>query len=241
MPELHPLDDLGAYSLGALDGEERTRVEAHLAGCEECRTEIGAYRELAAVIAQRPALAYPPAGTWERIAARLERLDAPLVTTSRTVAQRRSERLRLVVLGWAATAAVLVGFAGWFTWDQLNSGGGADVAQLASGGDGIVVPLAGTNASGRLYISEDRKDGGMAVMGLAVLGSNETYEVWFVRHDQTRWSSGTFNVDSRGQALVKVAMPASLDDFDGVAISTEPAGGSDTWGADVLAGPLYER
>ncbi|HEX8322213.1 anti-sigma factor [Longimicrobium sp.] len=42
---------LGAEALGALDGGERERVLAHVAGCDACRAELGALREAAALVA----------------------------------------------------------------------------------------------------------------------------------------------------------------------------------------------
>jgi len=39
-----------------------------------------------------------------------------------------------------------------------------------------------------------------------------------------------------------VAVPQPADEFDGVAITEEPAGGSPTpTGHDLLAGPIYEK
>ena len=55
-PELHL--DTGALALGALPGDELAAVEAHLATCESCRTELAGFREtvalLAAVSAETP-------------------------------------------------------------------------------------------------------------------------------------------------------------------------------------------
>ncbi|HEY0024952.1 MAG TPA: anti-sigma factor [Longimicrobium sp.] len=42
---------LGAEALGALDGGERERVLAHVAGCDACRAELDALREAAALVA----------------------------------------------------------------------------------------------------------------------------------------------------------------------------------------------
>ncbi|HEX2079047.1 MAG TPA: anti-sigma factor [Longimicrobium sp.] len=48
-PELR--DALAAEAVDALDGEERERLLAHLAGCEPCRAELAALRESAAALA----------------------------------------------------------------------------------------------------------------------------------------------------------------------------------------------
>jgi Anti-sigma-K factor rskA/Putative zinc-finger len=62
----HPLDDLAAYALDALDDAERRAVDAHLAGCAVCRAELAGHHEALAALASDEA---PPASVWQRIAA----------------------------------------------------------------------------------------------------------------------------------------------------------------------------
>jgi anti-sigma factor RsiW len=50
-------EDFELYALGALDGEDRATVEAHLAGCAECRAKLESARGRMALLA----LAAPPA------------------------------------------------------------------------------------------------------------------------------------------------------------------------------------
>src|SRR5205814_1949498 len=42
---------LGAYALDAVDTDERDLVDAHLAGCPRCASEVAGYRETAAMLA----------------------------------------------------------------------------------------------------------------------------------------------------------------------------------------------
>jgi hypothetical protein len=56
---------LGAYALDAVDPDERTEVEAHLPGCEDCRDEVREHLEVASHLS--PALLEPPAALWESI------------------------------------------------------------------------------------------------------------------------------------------------------------------------------
>ncbi|HEX9012308.1 MAG TPA: zf-HC2 domain-containing protein, partial [Anaerolineaceae bacterium] len=60
--QTHVIDDLPAYTLGSLDGEEKARVEAHLGHCPICWAELQAYE---AVVEQLPVatpLVEPPVG-----------------------------------------------------------------------------------------------------------------------------------------------------------------------------------
>lgn len=93
---------LGPYVLGVLDGADTERVEAHVSGCESCRGEVDALREMEAALGDVPPEAFvdgPPEGG-----------DLLL---QRTLRQMRGERAagrrrRGAVTGLAA-AAVLAG------------------------------------------------------------------------------------------------------------------------------------
>jgi anti-sigma-K factor RskA len=62
----HPLDDLAAYAVDALDDAERQSIDDHLAGCAACRDELAAHHEtLAELTSSEP----PPAAIWQRVAA----------------------------------------------------------------------------------------------------------------------------------------------------------------------------
>lgn len=245
MLETHVHDELGAYAAGVLEPDERTAVEEHLANCAACREELAEYRHVTATIAGQARIEQPPADAWANIAARLgERpQQAASERTPLPIGGGRS-RMRLIVLGWGATAAALAVMVGWTAFQALDSGGGnASVQDLASSSDARVVPLAGANtaATGRLYISEDGKQGGLAVQGLPSLPAGKSYQLWFVTPDQTWTAGGTFEVNADGRALLKVQFPGPARDFTGVAICTEPPPGSTTpWGEMVLSGPVYE-
>jgi anti-sigma-K factor RskA len=96
--------------------------------------------------------------------------------------------------------------------------------------------------AGYLIMSKDQRQGGLLVNGLRVLPSGRSYQVWFVRPDQSRAPAGTFSVDHLGQAVALVDVPQPANDFHGVAITEEPAGGSTSpTGHDLLAGPIYAQ
>jgi anti-sigma-K factor RskA len=62
----HPLDDLAAYALAALDDAERQEVDDHLAGCASCRAELAEHHETLAALTTDEA---PPVAVWQRVAA----------------------------------------------------------------------------------------------------------------------------------------------------------------------------
>ena len=50
----HDPDELSAYALGALEAGDAARVESHLTGCADCRTELDELRKAADVLDQLP-------------------------------------------------------------------------------------------------------------------------------------------------------------------------------------------
>lgn len=62
---------LGAYALDAVEPEEAAAVEAHLATCRRCASEVARHHEVAGLLANSGGDA--PAELWDRIAGHLER------------------------------------------------------------------------------------------------------------------------------------------------------------------------
>ena len=223
MADPHVVDDLGAYALDALEPAEREQVEAHVAACTVCRTLLGDYLSVTDGLRLAVAPAQPAAAGWQAIAARLDggrRARSAWLPSGGTM-------LRLAL---AAAFAGLVAWNAWLQWVPDGEGGeSGDGAEVES-----VVRLWGAEPrAGWLYVSHDESLGGLTLSGMP---PGAEYEVWFIRHDQTRVSGGTFVADALGQVVVEVRMPDTLGEFDGVAISRTGEGEK-----YLLSGPLYEK
>ena len=101
----HDRSPLAAYALGALDPVEVRGVDAHLAGCAECRAELNELISLEAMLGEVPPEAFldgPPVGG-----------DLLLQRTLRAVRTERGRAARprrlLVAAGIAALVAASVG------------------------------------------------------------------------------------------------------------------------------------
>lgn len=70
----HPLDDLAAYALDALNDAERQAVDDHLSRCYACRAELAGHHETLSVLAGDET---PPAAVWQRIAVGIGADDLP--------------------------------------------------------------------------------------------------------------------------------------------------------------------
>lgn len=92
------------YAIGEIEPECRPSVDAHLAGCVSCRTEVVAHRQLARDLAGLPEPVFPSG--LEDVLVRASIQAGRAMSPSRTV-QEAGPRLRLY---WAFGLGGLVGF-----------------------------------------------------------------------------------------------------------------------------------
>lgn len=90
------LDLLSSYLDGELDAPERTRLEAHMTACEDCRTTLTALQATVADLKTLPEVAPTPQDSWALRAA-LRRARSPM---------RKWQRL-----GWASGAVAAAAIA----------------------------------------------------------------------------------------------------------------------------------
>ena len=238
-------DQAAAYALGALDGEERTAFEAHLAaGCARCEDALREAREGLAEVARSLPPEAPPPEVRETLRLRL-------------AAERPRGRASRVGEGWLpwATAAAAAGLAAVLTGlvvagryerrleslarevegarnelraaqRALDEAGDAArmLADLLRDPATRVMALQGTGsaagAQGRV-VWHERAGGYLLVTNLPPPGPGRTYELWTLRGGAPR-PAGTFEVGPSGEATVRVAPAGPVDAF---AVTVEPAGG----------------
>jgi anti-sigma-K factor RskA len=240
-------------AIGALDGEERLRFDAHVAvGCRPCEQEL---RQFAAVAAALPA-ALPDVPVPPEVRDRLlARVAARRAWPARFAARPRAGLLRRVRP--YAGGLVAAGLAGVLVWgihdtrSALESQRGllarleAELAaqraltSLVSHTDTDAVPLKGTGAAGRadgwVAWSPSRKSGFLVVHNLPSLPAGKQYQLWAITGQQPS-PAGVFDVDAIGHAALVVR--AEVDRPELFAITAEPAGGrSAPTGAIVMKGP----
>jgi hypothetical protein len=114
MNEQHPsIDRLNEYLDQDLDSRERRRIDAHLAGCDECRKTV---QDLTAIVRAAGELApvTPPERVWESISASL--------IERKTLGSGRHRYLPALALA----ATVLLAVTLWFALRQGQPGIGTD-------------------------------------------------------------------------------------------------------------------
>lgn len=203
--EIHDL--AAAYALDALDPEDRWTYERHLDTCERCREEVAALRDSATELAYAAEGPEPPPELRERIlaAARNEPRTAKIVPLP------RRWLFPATAVAAVAAACAAVGLGLW-----ANS--------LRDGPPQRVVAVQG--APGNLIVSGDRAT---LVVCLDEAAPSKTYEAWVIEAQRPR-PAGIF---PGGCSSVPLDEPVEPGDV--VAVTLEPAGGSDQPTSDVLA------
>lgn len=237
---------LDAYALGALEPDEVALVEQHLPTCDACTALLEQIRAVTdGLLAAVPQVAPPPAlraSILSRVRAESDGQQAVQSTqpsqstpSPETTAAPESGRegrmgrlLRSLFGGEAPTPS--------------NSAADALLRDLLLDPQVVIRPIAATAAAGHAAASfvsaSTRHEGVVLAHGLRPLDAAHAYQVWLLRGDQPL-PSNLFTVDHAGRGIGIVRASQSPLDFDVLAITPEPAGGSPgPTGAIVLAGAL---
>jgi anti-sigma-K factor RskA len=198
-------DDLAAYAVDALGSDERREVEAHLADCERCRTELRWLEPAVDVLAESVTQLTPPPRLRERL------LDATAADAA--AGEGRSERtgLRRLWPSWAtrpvaalaATALLAAGIAGY----------------ALRGGDEPSSPPAPQMALDR------HGDSGTLRVSNLPEPEEGVYQVW-IQHGDEVSASSAFVTDAAGDAQTRI--PSDLRRADAVMVTHELERGRQT-------------
>ncbi len=230
-----------AYALGALDGEEHSAYEAHLATCELCRAEVAELREAAAMLAYAaPARDVPRSELRERVLQEAREV--------RPLAAARSPKPARAVAPWLAAAAclTLAALAGM----GLRSERGQR-ERLASKLDSVQTDLAlrdstiaaflgpevhvvslsptGEKPSMRVFWNHTRNVFIVTAFNIPRAPDGRTYQLWAIRKDKSPLSMGTFNTDANGRGTAILAVADNITEggfIDLCGLTMEPVGGS---------------
>jgi anti-sigma-K factor RskA len=81
---------------------------------------------------------------------------------------------------------------------------------------------------GRVLWDQDRGEWHVYVFDLKPPPPGKTYELWFIKKDNTAVAAGLFNTDASGKGTIVVKVPENLGPLAAAGVSEEPAGGSPT-------------
>lgn len=222
-------DLAAAYALDALDGDDRDAFEAHLAACSTCADAVRAFRSTVA------SLAYAAEGPAPSPAFRSRLLEAAgrERPTPSVVVLRPRRALRLAYAAAAVAAVVAIGAGVWavslsrsLDSERSARSSSAEIASILGSPDAKRLPMGGR---GELVRTRDGR-AVLLVRGLPAAPKGKTYEAWVIEGG-TPVRAGLFR---GGTGIVLLDRP--VPNGGKVAVTLEPAGGSDAPTSDVLFG-----
>lgn len=234
------LESAAGYALDALDANEHSAFEAHLAGCADCRLAVQEYREVAGLLMHATAPAAAPSGLRERVDRLMRQERAPRPTLVRTV--RRSPAV------WLAAAGVAFAAAAGALWRQVGAeraAAGAAIAALDSARaerDSLLANLrgprvhvvslaspAGGQPVARVFWNHERSRFVVTAFALPPARAGRTYQLWGIAKGRAPVSMGTFDTNERGAAELILPVGRDIEALgviDLCGVTEEPVGGS---------------
>jgi anti-sigma-K factor RskA len=244
-------EDLALYSMNALEGEERAGLEKHLATCSACRLELEQLRGDGALLALSTVGPRPPLRARRRLldAVAKEATAAPASRAQNAREMGHPRRSWWPVLGWAATAAVIV-FAASLWKENANlkeslASSGAQAAQSARELDDlrrIAAPIIAPEAQritlvsvktppqpqGKAFYLRNRSNLLFVANNMPALPPQKAYELWLIPVQGAPIPAGVFKPDAHGSAtVVNPPLPAGTE-AKAFAITVENEAGANT-------------
>ena len=216
-----------AYVLGALPEEERRELEEYLARHPERQAEVDELGAFAGLLALTPQEHEPPPALRRSIMSVVESEARSSSARSEPRFAGLREVFSLQNLGLAAAAVLVIGL---FSWNMLLQGEVQDlqgrVANLQESPQSRMVALEGTGDAPQqghaevMILDDDRAV--LMAEDMPRAPEGRTYQIWVIEGDVPE-PGGLF--EPRGESVAAV-VEKPLDEGDIIAVSIEPAGGS---------------
>ncbi|MDX6634937.1 MAG: hypothetical protein QOF06_1140 [Solirubrobacterales bacterium] len=203
-------EDLAAYVLGALDGDEAAAMERHLDGCESCREEMRWLEPAVQVLPESVERQEPPRALREALMAEVR--DDVRESAGRRAAARPRRWLLKPAMGFAVVALLVAGVVGYEVGNGGSDGSGASTLERQVGE--INAKMVQEGESGTLQLS-----------GVHQLPQDKVLEAWVEREGEVEAVPALFVPDRNGQAETRIA---DMNGVDVVMVTEEPQGGSET-------------
>src|SRR5215203_1564398 len=236
---------LPAYALGALDGEDLRELEEHLAGgCAECRGQIDLWQRDLEALADSVAPVEPSEMTRARVLRLTGAAPAPrripgwlafaaaallLLAVWGAAGQfRMGGQVRRLTAERARLATRVEALGREVDQARAEARRAARALQVLAAPGVQSVVLAGLGpapgAAGHTYVNPRTRDALFYAFDLPPLARDRTYQLWFIANGKPV-SAGTFAVDPRGTASLRVDRTVDARDIQAWAVTIEPPGG----------------
>jgi len=232
-PDLHHLS--GAYAVDALDDDERTSFEQHLAVCAACRAEVAELSAAAGSLASLTEATPPPSLRASVLSDIAQVRPLPPLTEDAgvpnagapdaggTVLPIRHRRRTAWFAAAAAAAVIAIGGLAWSPWSD-DAGSQSPMAQVTAADDAMTVSTTKDGATAEVAYSKQLGKAAISVTGMEPAPDGMTYQLWYVGPAGTATPAGLLGVDAEGSG--QALLTGQATPTDKVAMTMEPAGGS---------------
>jgi anti-sigma-K factor RskA len=239
-PHANP-EDLDLYALGALDGEEKQKFEAHLRACPGCRRDLAAARQSTSLLGlAAPAVAPSP----QVKAALMQKVKAEPATAGKQTSQIKPQKIRWGLrfsLGFGLATAVLAFATYELAKQDLDRGKQLKQLQAQLSQDSATMQTMGqvTGAPDSAQITLLQQPGEPpgqahvlynARMGVALYSgqiapapAGKSYQLWLVPASGAPVNAGVVSPNQEGGAVVVRLTPGLA--AKAFAVTMEPLGG----------------
>jgi anti-sigma-K factor RskA len=239
-PHANP-EDLDLYALGALDGDEKQRMEEHLRACPACQRDLAAARSRTALLGLSAAPVNPPASIKSAL---MQRVRAERPASARQVVPVKPKKIRWGLrfsLGFGLAAAALA-FATFelakSDWEQskqlkqLQAQLSKDESAMQAMGQVTGAPDSATivlfqqpgGPPGQAHVMYNARMGMAVYAGqLAPAPAGKSYQLWLVPASGAPVSAGLVEANQQSGAVVVHLTPGMA--AKAFAVTLEPQGG----------------
>jgi anti-sigma-K factor RskA len=230
-------ENLAAYALGALEAEEVSALEAHLATCPDCQSELAEYQSITSGLLHSIPPQAPPARLRSNL---IKRLSAPPSRNSKPFANPFK---RVPVWQVASTLALLFLLAlNIFSSLQIRalqqqqtalaerlSQDQTAIAMLAYPSTrALPVRADAPNIAGSMLVDKEKRVAVLVLWNLPPVEAGQTYQVWLIDSAGERISGGLFKPEpDQRYTTTTIWSPQSFEQYEAIGVTVEPEGGSE--------------
>ena len=246
--DIHGL--VGAYAVDAIDEQERSAFELHLAECPECQAEVASLQEAATQLSLMTETA-PPSSMRDSVLAGIKMVrplppleaqsggpvasgpvggsspaDAPTPTDSNVIQFRPRRRVTAWLASAAAAAVLLVGGIAWSPWDDNSNGRGnvSATEQVLEAKDAQRYEKVIGGAKATIVRSASLGKAVIIADHMPAAPDGKDFQVWLDQPNRGMVSAGVMPHGSADTVTVLLSGDAAT--ATGAGITMEPAGGS---------------
>lgn len=235
-------DQILLYASNALDEAEAEELRAHLAtGCAKCNAALREAKDFAGDLLGSLTPVTPSVGLKHQLMQSVLRdLVAP--------AKRSSDVKRLRMIGYVAAASIGFIMGMLLMYSRLTPQSdyqdkmrqlevaladsrmsNQELQQMLGSSQTKLVSMgsAPDQPGGRALWDQEKRKWHQYIFNLKPPANGRTYELWFIPAGGKPIRAGIFDTDAKGAGVLVADLPADLRDLAVVAITDEPAGGSD--------------